>query len=184
MLASLEALFARQRGSGFPGLAGASASATIPVSEGLLNELIAGLLRPDGPIRSLVLHARDRNRIAVDVRVARGTWTVPISLTLEIDSQPVLPQRPVLGLRLTKSPLLLALGTLMARLFAALPPGIAIDGERIQIDLGVLLARYEAAEALEYLTELHVSTEPGVVVLSVRARIGAGPGLTVAAVRP
>jgi hypothetical protein len=172
--AFLEALLAQQRRAGFPALAGSSAAATIPVADGLLNELIAQLLRPDGPVRSLVLHARDRNQIAADVRVVRGTWSVPVSFTLEIDSQPVLPHRPVLGLRLRKSPLLLTIGTLMVRLFAALPPGIAMDGERIEVDLAVLLARYDAAEVLTYLTDLQVSTEPGAVVLSVRARIADG----------
>ena len=176
MRAILEALLAQQRGSGFPAFAGTTAAATVPVADGLLNQLIAQLLRPDGPIRSVVLHARDHNQIAADVRVVRGTWSVPVSFILEIASQPVLPHRPVLGLRLRKSPLLLTLGTLMVRLFAALPPGIALDGERIEIDLGILLARYEAAEVLRYLTELHVSTERGVVVLSLRARIEAGAG--------
>ena len=184
MRAILEALFAQQRRSGFPALAGSSAAATIPVSDGLLNELTAHLLRPGGPIRSLVLHARERNQIAADVRVVRGTWSVPVSFVLEIDSQPVLPHRPVLGLRLRKSPLLLTIGTLMVRLFAALPPGITMDGERIEVNLAVLLARYDVAEVLSYLTELQVSTEAGVVVVSVRGRIEAGSESTAAAPRP
>ena len=171
MRAILEAIFAQQRHAGFPALAGANAAATIPVSDRLLNELIAPLLRPDGALRSIVLHARDGNQIGVDVRVARGPWSVPVGLTLEIESQPVLPQRPVLGLRLRKSPVLVTLGSLIVRLFAALPPGIFMQGERIEIDLDVLLARYDATELLRYLTELRVTTDAGVVVVSVRLRV-------------
>jgi len=167
----LEALFEQQRSSGFPDLAGTEVAATIPVGDRLLNDLITRLLPHDGTVREVVLHARDGNEIAADIRIAKGALTFPVSLMFEIDSQPELPQRPVLGLRLKKAPLLLTLSGPMLRMLDVLPLGISIDNDRIQINLEALLARYDTAALLRYLTELRVTTSVGVVVLSVRARI-------------
>ena len=171
MRSILEDLLAQQRRAGFPAFAGAGASATIPVSDRLLSELIAHRLPSTGPIGGIVLVARERNQITARIRVVTRGLGLPVNLTFEIDSQPVLPERPVLGLRLKTSALLLTLSTMLARMFAALPPGVSFDGERIEINLRVLLEPYGAAELLRYLTELRVTTEPGVVVLSARARI-------------
>ena len=167
----LEALLDQQRRAGFPDLAGAHVAATIPITDRLLNELVARLLPRDGAVRGVVLHAKPGNEIAADIRVAKGGMTLPISLTLEIDSQPVLPRRPVLGLRLKNAPRLLTLGGSMLRIFDVLPPGIAMDGDRIHIDLEALLAPQGAADVLRYLTELRVTTSVGAVVLSVRAGV-------------
>jgi hypothetical protein len=168
----LEAIFAQQRRSGFPAFAGTDASATIPISDRLLSELIARRLPAGGPIGDIVLVARDRNQITARIRVVTRGIGLPVNLTFEIDSQPVLPERPVLGLRLRTSALLLTLSTMLARMFASLPPGISFDGERIEIDLRALLQAHDATEWLRYLTELRVTTEPGVVVLTVHTRIG------------
>lgn len=167
----LEAFLKQQRHAGFPDLAGTHAAATIPVADRLLNELIARLLPHNGAVREVVLHARQGNEIAADVRVAKGAMTLPISLMLEIESQPVLPQRPVLGLRLKNAPRLLTLGGAMLRMFDVLPPGISMDGDRIHINLEALLAPHDTADLFRYLTELRVTTSVGVVVLSVRAGI-------------
>ena len=170
----LEAFLEQQRATGFADLAGTHLAATIPVAERLLNELIARLLRPDGVVREVVLHPREGNEIAARLRVAKGGMTLPISLTLGIESQPVLPQRPVLGLRLKSAPRFFALGGGMLRMFDMLPPGVSVDGDRIYINLEALLAPYDTAALFRYLTELRVTTSVGVVVFSVRAGIEPG----------
>ena len=170
----LEAFLKQQRDTGFTDLAGTRLAATIPVADRLLNELIARLLPPDGVVREVVLHSREGNEIAARVRVAKGGMKLPISLMFEIESQPVLPQRPVLGLRLKSAPRLLALGGGVLRMFDMLPPGITVDGDRIYINLEALLRPYDTAQLFRYLTELSVTTSVGVVVFNLRAGIEPG----------
>jgi hypothetical protein len=170
---TLEAFLRHQRDAGFPDLLGTHAAATIPVADRLLNDLIASLLPHDGTVRGVVLHARDGNEIEAEFLVAKGPMSLPMRVILEIESQPALPQRPVLGLRLKTAPLLLTLGGPILRMFGVLPSGVSVDGDRIYVNFETLLARYSAAALmLRHLTELRVTTNRGVVVLSVAGGIG------------
>lgn len=168
----LEALIRHQLSAGLPDLHGAVAAATVPIGAKLLNELVSGALPDGGPVREVVVRPGDTGEIAVDLRVSKGPIDLPVSVTMVIDSQPALPHRPVLGLRLTKVPFLLTLGRSLFSVADLLPPGISLQGDRIEIDLATLLTRHGAGDLLRYLQSLRVTTRPGALILDVQAAVG------------
>jgi len=165
-------LLQRQQRDGFPDLAGAEVSATIPIAEGLVNEAIARSLPPSGRVGDVHVTVRDSNQLAIDITLSSPSFLPSIPVTLAIEDQPLLPDRPTLGLRLTRSAGLAAMAaTFIPSLASQLPPGITMDGDRIRIDIRRLLADRNMAEWLDYLTDLRVNTRLGAIVLDVRARI-------------
>ncbi len=166
----LDPLLDAQRRSGFPDVAGAHAAATIPLTDRLVNDLIGKLLPPGGPVRSVVLQAQDGDQFVANLQVALGPIGLPVRLNFAIESQPDFPERPTLGLRLKNPALLTRFGALVS-VSSRLPPGITIREDLIQVDLAILLARYDAAEAGRYVRELRVTTSAGKFVLSLRAAV-------------
>jgi hypothetical protein len=163
-------LFLEQQASGFPDVAGARASATLPISDRLVTRLVAQSLPPSAPISEIDVRAGNANRFSVRVRLTRPALLPPITVNLAIDRQPVLPSDPVLILRLLSTGLLSFAGA-AARFFNVLPPGIRIDGELIFVDFRALLAPRGLAAHLNYLEHLEITTEEGRFIISVRARL-------------
>ena len=163
----------QQLSSGFPDLAGSHVSATIPVSERLINEIIAKTLPPAGAVQDVQLEALEGNQIKVRLRAWAGPLNLPMTVTLAIDEQPALPHRPVLGLRLAGVPLLLSMAGPVARFLDVLPKGITLDGDRISVNLQTLLAQHNQGDLVRYLTELRVTTAAGAVIVALRARVPA-----------
>lgn len=167
----LDALFRQQCLAGFPALAGADATARIPVADGLLNQILAGVLPPGGAVRALVLHAQAGDELVADLRIVKGNFGVPFRLVFHIAEQPDLPSRPLLVLRLRTAPLLFSMGGPLIKMLGVLPPGIAVEGDRILLNLASLAARYDTAGVFKHLTELRVTTIDGAVVVVVRGGI-------------
>lgn len=165
----LRALIDRQQAAGFPGLAGSEMHATIKISAQLLNEAVSGFLaaKPT-PIRSLTVSPHAGNRIDLRVDVAKA-FIPTINLTLVVDRQPQFPADPILVLRFTSGAALLRLAGSM--LSAFLPPGTRLDGERLLVDLRVLLEPYDPGRILELAREVEVATLDGAVVLFVHASV-------------
>jgi hypothetical protein len=131
----LQAIFDQQRGRDFADFAGTDVAATIPVADRWLNDQIARSLPPDGVVRELQLRSLPGNHVAVHVRVAKGAIALPIDLVLAIDSQPELPHRPILGLRLEEAPIFLTLGGPLLKVFNVLPPGITMNGDHVTVEI-------------------------------------------------
>lgn len=163
-------LLQRQQSAGFPDLAGAAAAATIPIGDRLLNELIAKSLPSGGPVREVQLACEDGNQIKVTLRVAAGGLTLPFNVRLLIDEQPAMPHRPILALRLTGVTRLLSMAG-PSKFLDVLPPGISVDGDRILINVELLLAHYGRGDLLRYLTGLTVTTAPHALLVAVNARV-------------
>jgi hypothetical protein len=161
----------RQQSAGFPDLAGAEASITLPVSDRLINEIISAKIAPGAAIRDVQIRSHEANEIVVSFQVARGSFNFAVTLTLVVDEQPVLPHQPVLGLRLAKLPGVLSLAAPMLRFFDALPPGVSLEGQRVRLNLRTLLANQGRADWLDYVTSLQITTRPDAVVLTARAAI-------------
>jgi hypothetical protein len=160
-------LLREQQASGFPDVAGARASVTLPVSDRLVSRLVAQSLPSSAPISEIDLRAGNANRFSVRVRLTRPALMPPITVNLGIDQQPVLPSNPVLTLRLLSTGLLSFAGA-AARFFNVLPPGIRTDGDLIHVDLHTLLEQRGLADHLNYFEHLEVTTEEGRFILSVR----------------
>jgi hypothetical protein len=163
-------LFRRQQASGFEDLHGTEASVTLPVSERLLNEVIAESLPRSASVRDVHVKPQASDRFAVRARIGSSPLLPAINLTLSIDRQPDLPASPVLILRLETSGLLSLAGPAL-RFLDALPPGIRIEHDRISVDLAKLLAARNLDSYLAYVKELRVNAVDGAVLLFIRGRI-------------
>jgi hypothetical protein len=166
----LARLLKRQVAAGFEDLRGAEAAVTLPVSDRLLNEIIAEALPSSGRVRDVEVRAQTGNRFAVRARIGGASFLPPLNLTVAIDRQPELPASPSLVLRLERGGLLSLAGPAL-RFFDALPPGIRIQDDRIHVDLAQLLEARGLSGFLEHLEQLHIDTTEGTTILSVRARI-------------
>jgi hypothetical protein len=121
------------RASQFRDLAGARASVSVPVAEALLNTLIATSLPANAPVRSVTVQPEANDRLAVRI-VAKAALIPAITLKLAIESQPRLPDSPVLVLRMVTLGGLFGLAS--GAVAGMLPPGVRLQGERILVDLG------------------------------------------------
>jgi len=156
------------RASRFRDLAGARASASVPVAEPLLNTFIAASLPPNAPVRTVTVHPEAADRLAVRI-VAKAALIPAITLKLAIESQPRLPDSPVLVLRMVTLGGLFGLAS--GAIAGMLPPGVRFDGERILVDLAALASQRGHGEVFDYLKRLEVHTEQGRLVLQVDAAV-------------
>lgn len=171
MIPRLLDLLLQQRASGFPDMAGAHASAMVPISDRLVTRLLQAQIPAGAPVRDVDVRAHEGNRLTVRVRLARPAFLPPIALGLFIDRQPELPESAVMVLHVTTLGGFLGLAGAAARFFQLLPPGIDMDGQRVTVDLRALLARQELADVLDYLEHLQVLAEEGRFVVSVRGGV-------------
>jgi hypothetical protein len=164
-------LLRRQEASGFVDLSGAVAGATIPISDRLINQVIAESLPRAGRIQQLRVKAVPGNQLAVRVTLSKPRFLPPLNLTVSIEQQPELPDSPIIGLRLSGGGGLMALAGPVATLFDALPPGVRMDKERVFVHLGTILAEHGLQSWLRYVEHLSVATGEGTVIISVAARV-------------
>jgi len=170
MTTDLSQLVERLRASGFRDLAGTRIAARIPIAEALLNELIAGWLPESGPIKQLTLHPQPNDRLGLRLKLARPEVFPPITATLVIERQPELPYKPLLAVRLSGLPALMAMAG-PSLLGSMLPPGMRLDGGLLTIELEALLAKHGQGDLLAYLDRLRVNSEAGRLVLEVDAKV-------------
>jgi len=170
-IAPLARILEELQGSGFRDIAGAQVSAVIPLGERLLNELIAASLPRSGAVREASVHPQPDNRLGIRVKLARPEFLPPVSATLVIERQPDLPASPLLGLRVTGLPGLLALAGPLVSIGRMLPPGVRLEGDHVTLDLAELLAQRGQADLLRFLSRLRVTSEAGRLVLQIEARV-------------
>jgi hypothetical protein len=161
----------RLRSSHFQDLAGTRFAGSIPVSERLINELVAGSIPRDAPVREVRVQPLDAD--AFSVRVSPRAALLPsLTLRLEIDRQPEMPGSPVLVLRMATMGGLLGLAAAALPFSSMLPLGVRLDGDRIAVDLRALAAVRGAEDLLEHVRQLRVNTAAGRVVLHIDVAIG------------
>lgn len=159
-------LLAAQLAAGLPGLAGSAAHFTLRVSEQLLNDLVAAALPSDAAVRTLTAHPRSDNGFDVTVALRKPSFLPPLHAHVTIVRQPVLPAEPVLALRLAGGAgnLLKLAGPFLGGALK-LPPGVHLQDDLLSIDLRALLAQRGHAPLLNYVSELHLSTEESALVV-------------------
>ena len=156
--------------TGFRDLAGADVTASVPISERLLNEFVAAALANNRHLREAHVHPETGNRFAVRV-APRAAMLPSLTIKLEIERQPELPQSPELVLRMATMGGLFGMATAALPIAQMLPAGVRLDGEHIHIDLRTLAAQAGAGDALAFLKQLRITTEDGRVILHLRAGV-------------
>lgn len=166
----IERVLRQQFADGLPDVRGAQAAITLPVSERLLNELLAETLPRSAPISELHVTPEADDRFSVRFRVGSSALVPRVKIVLVIENQPNLPALPILVLRLETTGLMLLAGPVL-RLLNALPAGITVKDDRIHIDLRALADRRGFASYFDYLDQLRVNTISGAIVLTVHGKI-------------
>lgn len=161
----------QQQTAGLTGLAGSEVSATVRLSDPLLNQLIAAFLPANHPLRSVTVRSHAGNRLDVSIAIAKPSFLPPIPLTLAVARQPAFPDDPVLVFRVAglAGGMMHLAGPLLGRL-GTLPPGLRLDGERLLVDLRLVLPPGQSA-LLTYVQQLTVTTEDRCVVAAIAARV-------------
>lgn len=167
----LAELVDKLRASRFRDVSGLSVTATVPLSERLLNDLIAASLRQGGAVREASVHPQPQNRLNVRVKLMRAEFLPAMSATLLIEQQPELPHRPLLVFRVTGLPGLLALAGPLVSLQSRLPPGVRLDGDLLALDLRELAARYGQGEFFGYVRRLRLNSEAGRLLIECEAGV-------------
>ena len=156
--------------TGFRDLSGTRATATIPVSERLINELVAATLPPHIPVREAHVHPEAGDRFSVRVTPKSG-FLPSLTIKLAIERQPDLPASPELVLRMASMGGLFGLATAALPIAQMLPPGVRLDGERIHVDLRAMAAQRGAADLFQYVRQLRITTEEGRAILHLDAAV-------------
>ncbi len=166
----IERVLRRQLADGFPDVRGAQAAITVPVSERLLNEVLAETIPRSAPVTDLHVSPEAGDRFVVRFRVGSSPLVPRLKVALAIQTQPDLPALPVVVLRLETTGLMMLAGPVL-RLLNALPAGMTVKDDRIYVDLRDLAQRRGLAPYFDYLEQLRVNTVDGGVVLTVHGRI-------------
>lgn len=159
------------RASRFRDVSGFRVTATVPLSEHLVNDLITASLRQGGMVREASVHPQPQDRLNVRVKLTRPEFLPAISATLLIERQPELPQSPSLVFRVTGLPGFLALAGPLVSIQSRLPPGVRLEGDLLALDLRELAAQYGQAEMFGYLRRLRVSSEAGRLLIECDAAV-------------
>ena len=164
----LEAL----RSSQFADLKGARISASIPIAERLLNDLIAAALPASGALRTVTVQPLAGNRLKATVKLARPEFLPAIPLTLEIEQQPQLrPAESPLVLRVLSLPGLVTLASSVLSMTTLLPEGLKFEDQRLFVDVPTLLKRAGYGEVLPFLDSLNAATEENRLIVDATLRV-------------
>jgi hypothetical protein len=169
MMLSWPAIFEALRSSGFRDLTGSRTITTLSLAEPLLNAIVSAAVSAGGPVRDLVVHPLDDDRLAIRAKLLRPEFLPPINVTVAIERQAELPTNPTLRLRLTGFAGLLAMAGPILSVTPKLPPGIRLDGDVVTIDLRQLLADRGQQDLLGLLRRLAVHSQEGKVVIELEA---------------
>ena len=162
-------LFEQLRAARFADVKGARVTAAVPVGERLLNEVVSTLLPPTAPVRDLLIRPLAANRIAVRARASRLEFLPPVTINLQIEQQPQLPNVPLV-LRIMSMPGLLSLaGSLLAP--NSFPPGIRLERDRVLVDVRTLLERNGAADLVSMAERVNITSEEGRLLVELHLRV-------------
>ena len=126
------------------------------------------------PVRQVDIRPRDDDQLDAIVTVS-WPFVPPLKVAIAVERQPQFPSPPVLVLRWSA---LGGLGAIASRLIAflgRLPPGIRLDGNRVELDIPVLAARSPAAPLLRFVTALELHTAADRAVILVELEVSEAP---------
>jgi hypothetical protein len=168
------AVFGRLRalaGNDFEELKGATVTAELPLTNAVVNRLIAKrLAAASGPVAAVQVDALDDDTFSAQVSL-RAKMIPPVRVVARIEEQPE-PQRPVLGIRWSMpglGPLGLLAGSALSFL-ATLPRGLRNEDDRLLVDVAELLRAQGLADLLPFISKVQVHTRRGAFVLRVELR--------------
>ena len=157
-------------------LAGARVQGELPVTDVVLNTLIAERLRASQmPVDKAEVQVRANDELFVRVQLRRS-FVPPVIIGARIEQQPDLPRSAVLELRwwLPGMGALAALAAPVLSFLKAGPPWLTVEGQHVRIDLAKVLRDQGAEEILAHLASLRIGTRDGALLVRFELQV-AGP---------
>ncbi len=158
----MDTIFQRLVGNGFSELPGMEVNARIPVSERLVNEIIATSLQGNQNIEYCRVSIGGQNRVAANIKTPLWPWSLNLKLKLFRDVD--FSGSPKVRAFLENNVLLGKLGAL----FNALPPGILLYEDQVSVDLGSFIQTPEQKQILQLIKTVEISTETGKIIFDIR----------------
>jgi hypothetical protein len=159
-------------GSNLQELSGASIAAEIPLTNAVVNRLIAGrFAAASGPVSTVQVDALDDDTFSAEVSL-KSKLIPTLRIVARIEEQPE-PQRPVLGVRWSMpglGPLAMLAGPALTFL-KTLPRGIRAEDDRILVDVAEVLRAQGLGDLLPVVSKLQVHTRRGAFVLKFELRV-------------
>jgi hypothetical protein len=145
----------------------------VPLRNALVNRLIAQrLATTQSPVAGVHIEPHEGERFTI-VLSMRGSMMPDIRIEAHIEQQAEFPSPAVLGLRWTMpgmGRLSLLAGPALSY-FKKLPPGIRLDGDRIEVAIPELLRSRGMGELMDYITRLHITTREGATIAAFALRV-------------
>ena len=163
----MDKIFQRIIHNNFSELKGTTVDASVPVSQSLINELLAETLRGNKNITSLRASIHPQNRVSLDVKTTLLPWPLNLKLKLDKSIDFASYSSPKIRAWMENNRLLGSLGSL----FNALPEGIKLYGDQVVIDLGVFLRAPEQRRLLGLVKSVDMRTEEGKVILDAKIEV-------------
>jgi hypothetical protein len=164
---AMDKIFQKIINNNFSDLQGATATASIPIPQSLINELVAAALRENKNIASARVSVEPHNRISLDVKPTLLPWSLNLKLKLDTSVDLASYSSPKLRAWMENNRLLGSLGSL----FNALPQWIKLYGDQVVIDLGAFLRMPEQRRILPLIKSIGIHTEKGIVILDVKLEV-------------
>lgn len=142
--------------------AGTRAAGELPLSDEVINAQIAARLAGHPRIAELTVRAQEGDAVEVKV-VPTGRFLPELTILARIVEQPDFPAHPQILMRWSvpgAGKLAMLAGPALA-FFKALPPGIAMHGDRLVVDIATLLQSRGFGEVVGFIRQLSVHTRPG-----------------------
>jgi hypothetical protein len=152
-------------------LPGATVSGSIPLSDDVVNTLIADRLSPGAMVREVIVESHDGNRLSARVRLT--TPFVPtLTIDARIDQQPDLARADPLVLRWTVRGLAVAapVAVIALRRLGKLPPWLSVESGAASVDIQRLVEARGFGEIIPYVAALRVSSAEGRIILEFELR--------------
>ena len=146
---------------------------TVPISDRLISRLVADRIPVGMPIRDFDLSAYRGELMKIRIRLAKPAFLPPIHIMLAIEQQLDLPTIPTLVLKIVSKGVA-SLAAIALPFVDVLPAGVQYTDGRFLINVRTILERQNAADILEYLTDVKVATAEHQVIVRARARLPAG----------
>ena len=163
----MDKIFQRIINNNFSELKGTTVDASVPVSQSLINEILAEVLRGNKSIASLRASIHPQNRVSLDVKTTLLPWPLNLKLKLDKSIDFASYSSPKVRAWMENNRLLGSLGSL----FNAMPAGIKLYGDQVVIDLGAFLRTPEQRRLLSLVKAVGIRTEEGNVILDAKIEV-------------
>jgi hypothetical protein len=163
----MDKIFQKIIDNNFSDLKGTTVDASIPVPQGLINELIEAALKGNKSISSIRASVHPQNRVSLDVKTTLLPWTLNLKLKLDRSVDLASYSSPKIRGWMENNRLLGSLGSL----FNALPEGVKLYGDQVVFDLGYFIRAPEQKRMLGLIKSVGIRTEEGILILDVKAAV-------------